>query len=59
MLESATTTLARAATVLRSNPDLAERLIAQATAHVSRAQGGQERIIRLMLEAAHGISDDE
>lgn len=45
--------------MLRSNPDLAERLLAQVAAEVSRAQAGQERIIRLMLEAALGISDEE
>lgn len=57
ILEAATTRLARATTILRSNPDLAERLIAQASAEVSRAQAAQERIIRLMLEAAQGLGE--
>lgn len=57
-LENATTLLARAATLLRTNPDLAERLIAQAAAEVSRSQAAQERIIRLMLEAAQGLGND-
>jgi hypothetical protein len=44
--------------VLRTHPDLAERLIAQASADVSRAQAGQERIIRYMIEAAQGLGGD-
>lgn len=58
LLECATTKLARAVTVHRSNPDLSERLITEASALVSRAQAAQERIIRLMIEAERGLGDD-
>jgi hypothetical protein len=57
LLDAATTKIARATTVLRSNPDLAERLLAEASALVSRAQANSERVIRLMIEAAHGLDD--
>ena len=58
LLEAATTRIARATTLIRTNPDLAERILAQAAADVSRAQASQERIVRLMIEASHGLNED-
>ena len=44
-----------AQSVLMNNPTLAARYLTEAMALAGRAGARQERIIRLMIEAAHGL----
>lgn len=56
-LEQAEAKLGAARALLLNNPALAERYLAEAAALIGQAGGRQERIIRLMVEAARGLSD--
>jgi len=53
-LAEAQTCIAEARRLIRADPDLAQRLLAEASAAVARAAAEQERIQRLMLEARVG-----
>jgi hypothetical protein len=53
-LSDATVRITRARLLIRSSPDLADKLLAEALASVANASAGQERIRRLMLEASIG-----
>ena len=53
-LAEAQTRIAEARRLIRADPDLASRLLAEAMAAVARAATEQERIQRLMLEARIG-----
>lgn len=53
-LSDATVRIARARSLIRNVPDLADKLLAEALAAVANASAGQERIRRLMLEASIG-----
>jgi hypothetical protein len=53
-LSDAHVRIAQARSLIRTSPDLADKLLAEALASVASAVAGQERIRRLMLEASIG-----
>lgn len=53
-LATARAKIAEARKLFRSDPEIADRLLAEALAAVSQAETEQERIRRLMLEARIG-----
>lgn len=58
-LDQAEAKIAAAKTVVLNNPDLAQGYLADAIALIAQAGRRQERIIRLMGEARHGLTDSE
>lgn len=57
-LEYANDQLAEAQRLVKANPDLAARMIADARAAISEARTAQEHIRRLMLEARIGKEEE-